>query len=77
MTNVIGCHMGDIKILIFVAVYTLSKCSGGELNFDRGEKLNPKTLEVPKFTGETRYSITVVGHISHKYKLDFISYITF
>ena len=45
MTNVIERHKEDIRLLIFATVYTLSKCSGGELNFDRGEKLNPRNVK--------------------------------
>ena len=43
MTNVIERHKEDMT-LIFATVYTLSECSGGELNFDRGEKLNPRNV---------------------------------
>ena len=58
-------------------VYTLSKCSGGKLNFDgrknQSKKCKGETLKVQKFSGETRYSMMVVDHISYNYKLDLIS----
>ena len=44
MKNVIECHTGEIRHGL-QPVYNLSKCSGGVLNFDRGEKLNPKNLK--------------------------------
>ena len=44
MINVIERHKEDMT-LIFATVYTLSKRSGGELNFDSREKFNPKNVK--------------------------------